>query len=50
MLKQKKKILVNFRIDETVWKEFKKITMEKHSDSSKQLRKMIETYIQYYKK
>lgn len=41
------KILVNFRVDEEVWKEFKKVSSSRHSDSSKELRKMIDTYIEY---
>lgn len=45
-----KKILVNFRINAEIWKKFKQITLEKHSDSSKQLRIMIDNYIKFNKK
>lgn len=43
--KPKKKYLANFRIDHDTWEEFKRLTEQDHTDSSKQLRKMIDRYI-----
>ncbi|EDM23813.1 hypothetical protein [Caminibacter mediatlanticus] len=36
----------NFKIDKSKWEAFKKIAKMKHSDSSKELRKLIEKYIE----
>jgi len=45
-----KKILVNFRISFYTWNKFKKVTRDNHSDSSKELRKMIDRYIKFNSK
>ena len=44
------KILVNFRVCRETWSLFKLTCTANHSDSSKQLRKMIENYIKHNKK
>jgi hypothetical protein len=44
-----KKILVNFRISPVTWNTFKRLTVENHSDSSKELRKFVENYIKKHK-
>jgi len=36
----------NFKVEKNKWEAFKKIAKLKHSDSSKELRKLIDKYIE----
>ena len=47
MMNTVKKMLVNFRINADTWIKFKELAIKNHSDSSKQLRKMIDNYIKF---
>lgn len=38
-----------FRIEEDTWEEFKRLAALNNSDSSKELRMMIEKYVQHYR-
>ena len=44
-LRKKQKV---FRIEDNKWKEFARLATLNNSDSSKELRRMIEEYIQHY--
>jgi len=36
----------NFKVEKSKWEAFKKIAKLKHSDSSKELRKLIDKYLE----